>query len=84
MPYDTSPGSSYVAWEALLTFDVMPTDFLTYRIEYVHRGANTPYFAGPGGNTSPDGFSDTVIPVGYQPDRRESEDRVTAAFMLRL
>ena len=82
--FDTSPNSTYVVWEALLTFDVMPTDFVTYRIEYVHRGANIPYFAGKGGSTSPDGYSDTVLPVDYMPDRVTSEDRICIAFLLRL
>jgi hypothetical protein len=82
--FDTSPRASYVVWEALLTFDYQPTDYVTYRIEYVHRGANVPYFAGHGGSTSPDGYSDTAIPVGYQPDRVTGEDRITIAFLLRI
>ncbi len=84
VPFDQSPGSSYVTWEGLLTFDIMPTDFLTYRLEYVHRGSNTPYFAGHGGSTSPDGYSDTMVPIGFTPDRVQSEDRFTIAFLLRM
>jgi hypothetical protein len=82
--FDTSPGSSYVAWEGLLTVDYMPTDYITYRLEYVHRGSNVPYFAGPGGSTSPDGFSDTPLPTGYLPDRTVSEDRICIALLLRM
>lgn len=84
VPFDTSPGSTYKAWEALLTFDYLPSDYLTYRIEYVHRGTDVPYFAGPGGSTSPDGYSDTIVPPGYAPDRVLNEDRVTVAFLLRI
>lgn len=74
----------FVWREGLLTFDTMPTDFLPYRREYVYRGSNTPYFAGHGGSTSPDGYSDTMVPIGFTPDRVQSEDRFTIAFLLRM
>src|SRR6476619_6028846 len=55
-PYFTaSPGDKYRAWDASATFDYMPTQFLTWRLEYNHRAANVPYFSGPGGVTPPGG-----------------------------
>lgn len=66
-----------------LTFDVMPSDFITFRFEYLHRASNIPYFAGPGGTTSPDGWVDT--PAGtWRPDLRTWEDRITLATNVRL
>ncbi|SJZ45568.1 outer membrane beta-barrel protein [Sediminibacterium ginsengisoli] len=65
------------------TFDVMPNDHVTFRLEYGYRAANVPYFAGPGGTTSPDGWADT--PVGnWRPDLRKDESRVTVAVSFRL
>ncbi len=66
-----------------ITFDVMPSDFITFRLEYLHRASNVPYFAGPGGTTSPDGWVDT--PTGsWRPDLRTYEDRFTLATNVRL
>lgn len=48
-PYFTAnPGNPYKAWDASATFDYMPKQFVTWRVEYNHRAANVPYFAGPG------------------------------------
>ena len=30
-----------------VTADYMPTEFMTFRIEFNHRAASVPYFAGP-------------------------------------
>lgn len=65
------------------TFDVMPNDFVTFRLEYDHRAASVPYFAGPGGTTSPDGWSDTAV-ADWRPDLRTTEDRVIVAVNFRL
>jgi Putative beta-barrel porin-2, OmpL-like. bbp2 len=63
----TGPGSNFNAWDASTTLDYMPNEYITWRLEYVHRYAKataapgtTPlngYFAGPGGVTSPDGYT---------------------------
>jgi hypothetical protein len=63
--------------------DWMPNHFLTYRIEYVYRGASVPYFNGPGGITSPDGFVDTPTP-GFRPDRSTDESRLILALLVRM
>jgi hypothetical protein len=51
-PYFTeNPGDKFKAYDYQLTFDYMPTQFVTWRVEFVQRGANVPYFAGAGGMT---------------------------------
>ena len=72
------------AKEITATFDIMPSDFVTFRVEYLHRSANVPYFAGSGGTTSPSGYADQVIPITYQPDLRDYEDRLIFAVNFRL
>jgi hypothetical protein len=65
------------------TFDIMPNDHFTLRLEYGYRHSNVPYFAGKGGTTSPDGWADT--PVGtWRPDLRKDESRVTVSANFRL
>ena len=64
------------------TIDMMPTDFATFRVEYVSRHADIPFFAGPGGTTSLDGFSGTS--GAFTPDLRQSEQRVTVSMQYRL
>lgn len=55
-PYFTgNPGDPFKAWDASATFDYMPKQYITFRWEFDHRGANVPYFAGPGGVTPPGG-----------------------------
>ena len=55
-PYFTqNPGDPFKAWDASLTFDYMPSQYITFRWEYDHRAANVPYFSGAGGITPPGG-----------------------------
>lgn len=86
-PYFTeNPGDPYKAWDASVTADYMPSQYFTYRLEYNHRAANVPYFSGPGGvtpaggNTGPAG---SFVP-GFTPDLRNSENRMTAAFLVKF
>jgi hypothetical protein len=70
-------------YQATGTFDVMPNDHITFRMEYGFRKSNIPYFAGKGGTTSPDGWINT--PVGnWRPDLRKKETRMTLAVNFRL
>ena len=82
--FDTSPGTKFDGWDASTTFDWMPDEYQTWRLEFVHRSASIPYFAGHGGVTSPDGYTTTPIPAGWSPDQVKSENRIIAAFLLRL
>ncbi len=87
-PYFTeNPGDPYKAWDASVTGDWMPSQYFTYRLEYNHRAANVPYFSGPGGVTPPGGNTfgapGSVVP-GFTPDLRNSENRMTAAFLVKF
>jgi len=82
--FDSSPGTKFDGWDASTTFDWMPDEFQTWRLELVHRVASVPYFAGHGGVTSPDGYTTTPIPSGFQPDQRKQETRLVAALLVRF
>lgn len=69
-------------WGVTGTFDVMPTDFFAFRLEGSYRRANVPYYAGPGGTTSPDGFQPT--PPGYVPDIVKDQTLLVASVNFRL
>ncbi len=62
-PYFTqNPGDPFKAWDASLTFDWMPRQYITFRAEYGYRHANVPYFSGRGGITPGDNLSTSTIP----------------------
>lgn len=86
-PYFTAnPGDPYRAWDATVTFDLMPDEWSTLRLELAHREANVPYFAGPGGVTPPGG--NTGAPgsavAGWAQDLRTSETRLMLALLIKL
>lgn len=69
-----------------LTFDFMPSQFVTFRSEFNDRHANVPYFSGAGGVTPPGsntGAPGSIVP-GWSPDLRKSENRVTFALLVKL
>jgi hypothetical protein len=82
--FTDTDASRLTAKEVTATFDVMPVDYMTFRVEYLHRSANVPYFAGPGGTTSPSGYADQPLPAGWQPDLRDYENRLIFAVNFRL
>jgi len=86
-PYFTeNPGDTYKAWDVSSTIDYMPSQYITWRIEYNHRAANVPYFSGPGGVTPPGGNTGapgSFVP-GWAPDLRNSENRMTGAILVKF
>jgi hypothetical protein len=86
-PYFTeNPGNPFKAWDTSFTADYMPSQYFTYRLEYNHRAANVPYFAGPGGVTPPGGNTGapgSLVP-GFTPDLRNSENRMTGAILVKF
>jgi hypothetical protein len=86
-PYFTyNPGDPYKAWDTQVTFDFMPSQFITFRSEYNYRHANVPYFSGEGGVTPPGGNTGapgSLVP-GWAPDLVPSEKRVTFALLVKL
>jgi hypothetical protein len=86
-PYFTAnPGDQFQAWDASATFDYMPSQFATFRLEYNHRAASVPYFSGgggvtpPGGNVGPPGS----LVSGFVPDLRDSENRLNMAVLVKF
>jgi len=62
-PYFTqNPGDPYKAWDASLTFDWMPKQYITFRAEYGYRHANVPYWTGRGGITPGDNLTPSTVP----------------------
>lgn len=84
--FSAAPGDPFRAWDAQVAFDYMPSPNTTIRLEYVHRHANVPYFAGSGGVTPPGGNTGdpTSTVPGWTPDLVDHEDRVTVAFLVRF
>jgi hypothetical protein len=86
-PYFTAaPGDPFRAWDASITLDYMPSQFVTFRLEGNHRSANVPYFSGAGGVTPPGGNAGAAgsLVQGWTPDLRRTETRVTAALLVKL
>jgi hypothetical protein len=51
--FGENPSDPFKAWDASLTYDYMPRQWLTFRWEYDFRHANVPYWTGHGGVTPP-------------------------------
>lgn len=67
------------------TFDIMPNDYVTFRLEYGFRNASIPYFTTVSGTTSPSGY--TNGPIGSMPwaaALQKNENRITVAVNFRL
>jgi len=86
-PYFTAnPGDPYKAFDGQVTFDYMPSQYITFRGEYVFRGSNVPYFSGRGGVTPPGGNTGalgSVVP-GWAPDLVKQEKRYTMAILVKF
>ena len=86
-PYFTeNPGDQFHAWDASVTLDYMPDQFVTFRGEWDHREASVPYFAGAGGVTPPNGNSGSPgssVP-NWAPDLRKVETRLNLALLVKF
>jgi hypothetical protein len=89
--FPESPGLPFRAYDFQLTFDYMPSQWLTWRVEFTQRGSDVPYFVGPGGitpdvvpglylNQCPPG---SFVP-GFVPDLVKQERRWNFALMVKL
>ena len=83
-PYDVGFGSKIEMWDYEAGFQYMPSDYFTLDVEYNHRGANVPFFAGHGGVTAPDGYVSTPSGPGWRADLTKSDDRIIIAWLVRL
>jgi hypothetical protein len=66
----------------------MPSEQVTWVLEFVYRHANVPYFAGRGGVTSPTGcYPSSPQSNGdptFVPDLRKDETRINLALLVRF
>ena len=88
-PFTLNAGDQFKGLDFSTTLDWMPSEYITFRIELVHRSANVPYFNGPGGVTSPDGYTNTPYGPGtanpnWRPDLVKSETRLLGALLVRF
>jgi hypothetical protein len=82
--FTQNPGDQFKAWDWSTNISWMPNQSFEFRLEYVHRQSNVPYFAGPGGVTSPSGYTTQTPPPGWLPDLVNFEDRLIVAFLVRF
>ena len=80
---ENDPNQNLTMYQGTMTFDIMPSDFVTFRLEYRYRQSNKPYFAGSGGTTSPDGWITTPT-ENWRPDLVKQEHGITLAVNFRL
>jgi len=83
-PFTANPGDKFEGWDISTNFDFMPNQSITFRIEFVHRESNVPYFAGKGGVTSQTGYSTSVLDENWRPDLVKSESRIIFALLYRI
>ncbi len=83
-PFSANPGDPFKGWDVSTNIDFLPNQSFTFRIEYVHRHANVPYFAGPGGVTSQTGYATTALDPNWRPDLVKTENRVIFVLLFRI
>jgi len=83
-PFSANPGDQFQAWDCSTNLSWMPNQMIEFRMEFVHRESSVPYFAGPGGVTSPNGYTTTPLPSNWRPDLVKSESRIIFAVLFRL
>ncbi len=83
-PYSANPGDDFKGFDYSSNIDWMPNEHILFRLEYVHREASVPYFAGRGGVTSPTGYSTSPLNNTWTPDLVKSENRIIFAVLFRL
>ena len=59
--FPEDPGQPFHAEDGTLTWDYMPSQYVTFRTEYGYRHSDVPYWAGRGGSTPPGGNTYTTI-----------------------
>jgi hypothetical protein len=82
--FSANPGDPFHGWDATISFDWMPNDFVQYDFQVIHRETDVPYFAGPGGVTSPTGYTTTAPPADWSPSLVRAETRFIAAVLVRF
>jgi hypothetical protein len=65
--FPEDPGQPFHGTDGTITYDYMPSQYVTFRSEYGYRHSDVPYWAGRGGSTPPGGNTYTAIgsPADY-------------------
>ena len=80
-----NPGDPFKGWDASTCFQFMPNEYFTFGLEFVTRHTNIPYFSGPGGVTSPNGWNTPIgDPNGYKADLVKNENRIIISSIFRF
>jgi hypothetical protein len=84
-----APGSSFIGENFQIAFDYMPSQYLLYRIEFAHDETNQPYYSGPGGVTSSDGWNPqagtgSTTGNGWVPDLVKFENRIELCMEMEI
>jgi hypothetical protein len=94
--FSQAPGDQFKAWDYSVTLDWMPSQFVTFRIEFNRRGSSVPYFAAEGGVTPPNasntptgsqvavGPPGSAVPGWAGPDLAKAESRINMALLVKL
>jgi hypothetical protein len=78
-------GDKLDAWDFSTGLQYMPNEHVTWGLEVVHREASVPYFAGPGGLTSPNGWNPPIGNTsGFVADLVKRENRVIGSIIVRF
>jgi hypothetical protein len=59
--FPEDPGQPFHGTDGTITWDYMPTQYITFRSEYGYRHSDVPYWAGRGGSTPPGGTTLSAI-----------------------
>jgi hypothetical protein len=59
--FPEDPGQPFHGTDGTITWDYMPSQYVTFRSEYGYRHSDVPYWAGRGGSTPPGGNTYTAI-----------------------
>lgn len=83
-PFSANPGDQFKGYDYSCNIDWLPNQSICFRVEFVHRHASVPYFAGRGGVTSPNGYTTQSLPPDWRPDLVKTENRIILATLFRL
>ncbi|MGP0073921.1 MAG: outer membrane beta-barrel protein [Bryobacteraceae bacterium] len=89
--FPEAPGLPFRAYDFQIGADYMPSQWVTWHVEFTQRGANIPVFTGPGGITPQqapglyvnEGAPGSYVP-GFTPDLVKQERRWIFALMVKL
>lgn len=83
-PFTANPGDPFEGYDYSTNIEWLSNEHISFRLEYVYRESNVPYFAGRGGVTSPSGYTTTGLNPTWVPDLVKSESRIIFAVLFRL